>query len=310
MNRIDNGLLGVIDSFCAGDLNSVSKRLTAADLNTKLVMLQKLAKENLDVFPYLEGLSITPISKDEDLHIASVLVNDIFKRVVADTKPLASILLNRRSTKEDVYHLLGSSDTSTILNDIKNELQDDSLGIVAGVLRGEPHNLPIPQGTPAVIRAWFANENNQQRLLAINELDLSRKELKCLPDEFGNLGNLQILNLDNNQLTALPDSIGNLGNLQYLSLNNNQFRALPDSIGNLENLQRLDLYHNQLTALPVSIANLYNLRVTGLPELKINKRCRYTICENIAICVLPVIALLASAYFSPRTTDYLYGSSE
>lgn len=42
------------------------------------------------------------------------------------------------------------------------------------------------------------------------KVDLSKNQLNCLPDELGNLGNLQHLDLYNNKLTDLPVSFSQL----------------------------------------------------------------------------------------------------
>ncbi|EMM78569.1 leucine rich repeat protein [Leptospira santarosai str. 2000030832] len=47
-----------------------------------------------------------------------------------------------------------------------------------------------------------------------------------------------------NQLTTLPEEIGNLQNLQTLNLNNNQLTTLPKEIGKLQKLKWLDLSGN------------------------------------------------------------------
>ncbi len=98
------------------------------------------------------------------------------------------------------------------------------------------------------------------QLTNLQELDLGSNQLTSLPDSIGQLTNLQELNLYDNQLTSLPDSIGQLTNLQELYLYNNQLTSLPDSIGQLINLQELDLNSNQLTSLPDSIGQLTNLQ--------------------------------------------------
>ncbi|MGE8712175.1 leucine-rich repeat domain-containing protein, partial [Leptospira interrogans] len=51
-----------------------------------------------------------------------------------------------------------------------------------------------------------------------------------------------------NQLTILPNEIGQLKNLQVLELNNNQLTTLSKEIGQLKNLKRLELDNNQLSS--------------------------------------------------------------
>ena len=69
-------------------------------------------------------------------------------------------------------------------------------------------------------------------------------------------------------LTTLPDEIGNLTNLNELWLYENELTILPESFGNLTNLTKLDLGCNQTITLPESFENLTNLTV--LPVLRIS----------------------------------------
>lgn len=58
-------------------------------------------------------------------------------------------------------------------------------------------------------------------LTQIVRIDLSKNQIKGLPDAIGNLTNLKHLNLSKNQITTLPATLGNLKNLKHLDLSNN-----------------------------------------------------------------------------------------
>jgi len=92
------------------------------------------------------------------------------------------------------------------------------------------------------------------------ELDLSLLGLTELPEDVGQLSQLQSLYLDSNQLSELPASIGQLSQLQRLDLSNNQLSELPASIGQLSQLLVLFLDSNQLSELPESMKTLGSLR--------------------------------------------------
>ena len=111
-------------------------------------------------------------------------------------------------------------------------------------------------------------EGNQIRNLLLNKNQLTGE----IPEELGNLSNLDLLNLEQNQLTGeIPEELSNLSNLRILWLSENQLTGeIPEELGNLSNLQVLDLYDNQLIGkVPDSINNLSAYkRLDNPPYLK------------------------------------------
>jgi len=81
-------------------------------------------------------------------------------------------------------------------------------------------------------------------------LDLSSKNIKSLPESFGNLSMLRVLNLSNNKLEAIPNSIGKLQNLRVLDLRENKLMLLPASFKNLIKIDRIHLSKNKLRRIP------------------------------------------------------------
>ncbi|KAL5983394.1 Plant intracellular Ras-group-related LRR protein 1 [Asimina triloba] len=93
----------------------------------------------------------------------------------------------------------------------------------------------------------------------MERVELAGRQLKFLPEAFGQLRGLLVLNLSNNLLEVLPDSIAGLENLEELRVSSNLLTSLPDSIGLLLNLKILDVSANKLKALPDSICHCRSL---------------------------------------------------
>ncbi|GAB4860651.1 hypothetical protein Ancab_035814 [Ancistrocladus abbreviatus] len=89
----------------------------------------------------------------------------------------------------------------------------------------------------------------------VEHIDLSGRRLRFLPEAFGKIPGLAVLNLSKNQLEAIPDSIAGLESLEILNLYSNLLGSLPDSIGLLVNLKILNVSGNKLHALPDSICH-------------------------------------------------------
>ena len=78
-------------------------------------------------------------------------------------------------------------------------------------------DLPIPEGTVEVIRAWFNDPNNRTDIQGVTQLDLSYEGLNVLPDELSLFTGLQRLNLSYNRLTNV-EGLSGLPQLQWLDL--------------------------------------------------------------------------------------------
>ncbi|XP_024525817.1 brassinosteroid LRR receptor kinase BRL1 [Selaginella moellendorffii] len=80
-------------------------------------------------------------------------------------------------------------------------------------------------------------------------IDLSHNSFTgTIPEEFGGMRDLNVLNLAHNLLTgAIPSTIGNLKNLEWLDLSQNWLEShIPDSLGNLTFLKYLNISHNKI----------------------------------------------------------------
>ncbi|XP_065882394.1 leucine-rich repeat-containing protein 27-like [Dysidea avara] len=91
-------------------------------------------------------------------------------------------------------------------------------------------------------------------------LDLSKKNIETLPEDFPVLQNLLGLYLEGNRLVVFPEELlPRLCNLRWLDLRNNRLTSLPSSINCIRELRTLLLEGNQLKTLPYELATLKHL---------------------------------------------------
>lgn len=118
-------------------------------------------------------------------------------------------------------------------------------------------------------------------------LNLSRKNLKEIPESvyqrkdlkvlklYGNqidsispriaeLIDLEKLYLGKNKLKTLPSEIALLKKLKVLSISNNLITSLPNEIGEMESLEQIWANQNQISKIPDSISKLKKLTVLNL----------------------------------------------
>ncbi|CAL0327666.1 unnamed protein product [Lupinus luteus] len=95
----------------------------------------------------------------------------------------------------------------------------------------------------------------------MERVNLSGRGLRFLPEAFGRIPGLVVLDISSNQLSAIPDSIAGLENLEELNISSNLLESLPDSIGLLQKLKFLYASGNKLSALPDSICQCRSLVV-------------------------------------------------
>ncbi|XP_015604471.1 plant intracellular Ras-group-related LRR protein 5-like isoform X2 [Cephus cinctus] len=101
---------------------------------------------------------------------------------------------------------------------------------------------------------WIAELHN------IKNLYLYGNRIHNLPEQFGAVRQLTVLDLSANQFQSVPGCIGELSNLKSLLLNDNSIKKLPAELHRLERLEVLSISGNRLVTLPEWLGSLPNLR--------------------------------------------------
>jgi Leucine-rich repeat (LRR) protein len=94
----------------------------------------------------------------------------------------------------------------------------------------------------------------------VYKLSLIDQKIKVLPEDFGKLKNLQILNLSNCKLKRLPLEIKECKNLQMISLYGNKLKYLPAEMRELKQLEILYLGKNKLFEVPQWFGTMTKIR--------------------------------------------------
>lgn len=108
------------------------------------------------------------------------------------------------------------------------------------------------------------------RLKRLETFDAYGCNMVGLPEEFGELINLKIVNLNENNFTVFPKEILALKKLESLALNYN-FKKLPDEICDLVNLRFLYLPRADISCLPENIGALKELEVLCIWGTKVER---------------------------------------
>jgi len=96
----------------------------------------------------------------------------------------------------------------------------------------------------------------------LEQLELMSLHVTALPESYGSLPQLALLELHGTSISALPACVMEMSGLRRLLFRKSTPRlvSLPDDIGKLDGLCDLDLDEQALETLPVSIIKLVNLR--------------------------------------------------
>ena len=156
--------------------------------------------------------------------------------------PLSGSTANRSNSKR-IYGLSGVFEVVAASNDDRATLMAlyDSAG-------GANWDDNTNWNTSAALNTWHGvttDSNGRVTRLYIRLNNLVGQ----IPDELGDLSELEYLDLRSNYLNGqIPSSLGNLNQLTFLSLHTNQLTGpIPDALGNLKNLEFVRFAGNSLT---------------------------------------------------------------
>ncbi|XP_071075554.1 leucine-rich repeat-containing protein 28 isoform X2 [Desmodus rotundus] len=123
-------------------------------------------------------------------------------------------------------------------------------------------------------------ENLAQKLPNLVELYLHSNSIVVVPEEVGDLKELQTLDISTNRLLTLPERLHLCLSLQYLTVDRNRLRCVPRHLCQLPSLNELSMAGNHLAFLPLDLGRsrelqyVYvdnNIHLRGLPSYLYNK---------------------------------------
>ena len=109
------------------------------------------------------------------------------------------------------------------------------------------------------------------KLKSLETLHLARNRISTLPNELCSLENLSYLRLYNNRtLVSLPENLGNLVNLELLDIAGTKVQQFPASIGKCNNLKHITANACNIQSIPTEIAGCRSLSYVNLGANKID----------------------------------------
>ncbi|XP_075414014.1 leucine-rich repeat-containing protein 28 isoform X2 [Tenrec ecaudatus] len=123
-------------------------------------------------------------------------------------------------------------------------------------------------------------ENLAQKLPNLVELYLHSNNIVVVPEEVGDLKELQTLDISANRLLTLPERLHLCLSLQYLTVDRNHLWCVPRHLCQLPSLNELSMAGNRLAFLPLDLGRsrelqyVYvdnNIHLKGLPSYLYNK---------------------------------------
>jgi len=219
-------------------------------------------------------------SERKSKRLDSIIVSDLDSAIASPEKVIHLIIypfLDKSNTHKygDLKHLPSQIGTLHNLKTLEIHCMEnlEDLPIEIGQLvnlekidinngNGCQMNISIP---PSIGRLQQLKELNLYG--ALDPRDISKQasvtpsKIKRLPQEIGNLSNLEILDLGRNGIQEIPIQIQTLINLKILKLDFNDIHEIPSFISKLKNLKELHMCENGKMKLPDSLSEFNGLKL-------------------------------------------------
>ncbi|MHA2251912.1 MAG: leucine-rich repeat domain-containing protein [Candidatus Kariarchaeaceae archaeon] len=148
----------------------------------------------------------------------------------------------------------------------QNQGREEEINNQLSHLNLEETDLSVLKSLPVLDFDGIAErlEIENRRIISMSFFDSIERSLLSLPEEIGNLSELETLLVHKNNLRVIPQSIGDLSKLRSLDVSDNHLSEIPSSIVNLKSIGTLNFNQNHIKYLPENIGRLKNLSVLGI----------------------------------------------
>lgn len=213
---------------------------------------------------------------EDDLLVASAVVDPENGALVQDIYKYDPTNMNFYRYFQDEYF---ARNVALVMGKIPHEaVTEEELASFSGSVTasGQVESLAgigyLKSLTELVVAKCYVKElpNEIAQCKKLVRLDLLKAfELQWLPENIGELENLEYIRADITLLESIPESIGELKKLKYLNVSSTKITSIPESIGSCESLIFLDLHSTDIAEIPDSITKLENLKSLDLGHTKI-----------------------------------------
>ena len=231
--------------------------------------LSKIKLDNINKYWLSNGLQL-PKNNDEDRQIA-----DIYRLLLITFSPDGSLpSMYRNAPRLRTSAELPESPKSGCQYDIKGELNltSEFSEFPKSYYKVIFESNKINKVTiyPGAFETHFTT-GNLSTLFGVKEIFVASnrsQKLSEIPENIGDLSELESLIIKNGNIESIPDSLFAISSLKHLDLSENKINNLGEKLSKLKNLEFLDVSQNQLDKFPdvfSKIKSLNDIVIYGNP---------------------------------------------